>query len=87
MALVSRRWVVQEITFARCATIYCGNTIIGWWNFCEAASLFGSIVDRVKTMFRKDPNLDQHPDGFGIRDVHSGVAGICRDTIPSWSAT
>jgi hypothetical protein len=62
----NRRWVVQEITFARCAMIYCGKTIFGWWDFCEAASLFGSMVNRVKTNFRKDPNIDQHPDRFGI---------------------
>jgi hypothetical protein len=43
-----------------------GKTIIGWWDFCEAASLFGSMVDLVKTKFRKDSNLDQHPDRFGI---------------------
>ena len=62
----SRCWVVQEIIFARCATTYYGKTIIGRWDFCEAASLFESIVNRVEAKFKKDSNLDQHPDRFVI---------------------
>lgn len=61
----SRRWVVQEITLARRATIHCGSTTIAWHDFAEAVTLFEVMVERVKEKFRKDPHHKQHPDIFG----------------------
>lgn len=61
----SRRWVVQEITLARRATIQCGSTTIAWRDFAEAVTLFEVMVERVTEKFRKDPNYGQHPNIFG----------------------
>ena len=61
----SRRWVVQEITMARNATIYCGKHTVHWKAFAEAIGLFELMADRVKDMFRNDDRYDQHPDMFG----------------------
>lgn len=35
-----RRWVVQEIMFARDATVHCGDRVVEWDDFRDAATLF-----------------------------------------------
>ena len=37
-----RRWVVQEMAFARKATVHCGSKSVPWPDFADAAALFGS---------------------------------------------
>ena len=73
-----RRWVVQEITLARDATIYCGLKSIRWKDFTEAVALFELMADRVKKKFRTDPSHGQPPDIFGdVREFSANrlVAG------------
>lgn len=37
----SRRWIIQEIAFARQATVYCGMKRTRWSDFADAVALFG----------------------------------------------
>lgn len=61
----SRRWVVQEIALARCATLHCGEYTIPWAHFAEAVTLFEEMEPRVRTKFRESKHYNQHPDFFG----------------------
>ncbi len=40
----SRRWVIQEITLAVSATVYCGDAHVDWSDFANAISLVGTIA-------------------------------------------
>jgi hypothetical protein len=48
----SRRWVVQEITLARTATIYCGDASVDWADFAVAVSLFESVETEARSISR-----------------------------------
>jgi Heterokaryon incompatibility protein (HET) len=57
----SRRWVVQEISLATKAEIWCGNEHRRWQHFSEAVSLFVLVAERVKKRFA----AQLLPDKFG----------------------
>jgi hypothetical protein len=61
----SRRWVVQEITMARNATIHCGTCTIGWKDFAGSIGLFELMAERVKVKFRQAGEYEHNPDMFG----------------------
>ena len=61
----SRRWIIQEIAFARNATVYCGTKHTKWSDFADAVSLYGDKFD--------DISMLAQPYGAGpLKD------GICR---------
>lgn len=39
----SRRWVIQEVTLAKKATIHCGKTKLAWTKFAIAVELFVEV--------------------------------------------
>jgi hypothetical protein len=47
----TRRWVIQEVAFARHATLCCGNHRVPWIQFCEAIAIFIDKVDEIKQTF------------------------------------
>lgn len=73
----SRRWVVQEISLARRATVYCGNRYVTWHDFETAVSLFETAATRISKLFKQSKSWDYNPYPFGdmaamdaIRLVH-----------------
>ena len=44
----SRRWVIQEIAFARSSTIHCGDDVVHWADFADAVGLFTSRLNKVR---------------------------------------
>jgi hypothetical protein len=44
----SRRWIIQEIAFAKSSTIHCGGDVVHWADFAAAVGLFISRMDRIK---------------------------------------
>jgi len=69
----SRRWVVQEISLAKSATVHCGGKTVHWSDFVDAVSLLASNQGTIKTLFdyskwREGPNT--------LGDVHSFGAYI-----------
>jgi hypothetical protein len=50
----SRRWVIQEIAFAKSSTIHCGEDVLHWADFADAVGLFVSRKNIIKEL------LDQH---------------------------
>ena len=43
----SRSWVVQEIAYAREATLHCGSGTIHWADFADAVALFVTNLDNI----------------------------------------
>lgn len=61
----SRRWVVQEIAFAREATVHCGDQKIPWSHLADAVALFGSRAEEIADLFRGDKNYNNQGDFLG----------------------
>lgn len=63
----SRRWVVQEISLARRAVVYCGTDKISWRKFAVAVELFVEVetaTHRLSEVMKKDPNFYHVPGWF-----------------------
>lgn len=66
----SRRWVVQEISLAREATVHCGGKMVQWLDFADAVSLLASNQTAIKKLFdykewRDGPNTLGDIQSFG----------------------
>ncbi|KAK5113574.1 hypothetical protein LTR85_010802 [Meristemomyces frigidus] len=59
----SRRWVVQEISLARHATVHCGHWHVTWYEFQHAVSLFERDAAKIAQLVRQSENLDPDPIG------------------------
>ncbi|KAI1344015.1 heterokaryon incompatibility protein-domain-containing protein [Xylariaceae sp. FL0016] len=63
----SRRWVVQEVSLARKATIYCGSNEIAWEQFAVAVELFVEVetaTHRLSEVMLKDEAYGHVPQWF-----------------------
>lgn len=60
-----RRWILQEIVFARQASLHCGSANITWEEFECVISLLPSKAEQLKTLFRRSVDFDNHPDFLG----------------------
>lgn len=47
----SRRWVVQEVSLARAATVHCGGKMVQWLDFADAVSLLASNQETIANLF------------------------------------
>lgn len=65
----NRRWIVQEISLARQATLYCGDQSISWPDFAAATSLFAARHRDLRAIFQSSKDFDNHPDHLGEVDA------------------
>jgi hypothetical protein len=75
----SRRWVVQEIAFARKATVHCGKKKIDWTELADAVALFGSRADEISNLFKGHRKYNHRTDYLG--DVQASGASRLVGTI------
>jgi Heterokaryon incompatibility protein (HET) len=61
----SRRWVIQEISLARNATLFCGKDSVSWNQFAGAVSLFTSKRHDVRKLFQGSSAFHHDPDFLG----------------------
>lgn len=47
----SRRWIIQEVAFARKATVYCGTKKVNWLDVSDAITLFGAKFSEINLLF------------------------------------
>jgi hypothetical protein len=47
----TRRWIVQELAFAKQAVLLCGSLEVDWTSFSEATTLFVDKADQVDSLF------------------------------------
>jgi Heterokaryon incompatibility protein (HET) len=66
----SRRWVVQEIAFARTATVHCGLISINWPDLADAMALFASRAEEISKLFRRASKYKHQHDFLGDVEAH-----------------
>lgn len=69
----SRRWIVQELTRAKQATIYCGPNQVKWENFADVISLFKQYQVQVQDLFKRSVHLGNDPERIGDLDELSAI--------------
>jgi Heterokaryon incompatibility protein (HET) len=60
-----RRWVVQELAFAKEARLYCGGGEVDWALFADAATLFGQRQHEIAELFWMSPKYAHDAEIFG----------------------
>ena len=61
----NRRWIVQEISLARSATLFCGNQTVSWQNFSSAVALFVARYRDLRHLFQSSAEFHNHPNYLG----------------------
>ncbi|PMD32074.1 HET-domain-containing protein [Hyaloscypha variabilis F] len=61
----SRRWVVQELAFAKEAKLLCGSGELEWSLFADAATLFGQRQQEIVKLFWMSPEYAHDAEIFG----------------------
>jgi Heterokaryon incompatibility protein (HET) len=74
-----RRWIVQEIAYARKARVYCGRDELPWENLAGAVSLFALKREDLRDLFQKAPKFAHNPDYLG--EIEGFGAKTLVDTI------
>ncbi|PVH81098.1 HET-domain-containing protein [Cadophora sp. DSE1049] len=65
----TRRWVVQEVVFARHAVLRCGSATASWLRFCGVVELFVEKLEEIKrTISNSTP--EQQPSDLSANLLH-----------------
>ncbi|OCL04902.1 HET-domain-containing protein, partial [Glonium stellatum] len=65
----NRRWIVQEISLARRATLVCGPRSVSWQDFSAAVALFISRYQDLRQLFQSSKEFQHHPNFLGEVDA------------------
>jgi len=68
-----RRWVIQEVAYARRLSIRCGDRILSWIDFADAVDLFMDRLEVIRARCRASALADEFPDA--LNEVESSGAG------------
>lgn len=81
----SRRWVIQEVAFARTATVYCGIEIVKWMDLSDAITLFGDKFSEICIFFEpsraQQNKLKDVQDNFYLHEPLGNIRGNPAYTI------
>jgi hypothetical protein len=69
----SRRWIVQELTRANCARVYCGPKQVLWKDFADAVSLFLENQHLIKPLFKKSNDFGNDHEYIGDLEELSAI--------------
>lgn len=64
-----RRWIMQEISLARKATLFCGSQSVSWEHFYSAVSLFVARYRDLRPLFQSSAQFHNHPNYLGEVDA------------------
>ena len=59
-----RRWVIQEVAFAKSASVQCGAVEKNWIDFADAIELFVEKLDQIRMFYGSTELAVQDPDVF-----------------------
>ena len=77
-----RRWVIQEVAFARKATVYCGSKHSRWSDFSDAVALFGERFDEISLLFGPSQNqVDEAGNRLSLGRVRRVAAHALITTV------
>jgi hypothetical protein len=85
----SRRWVVQEVAFARRASIRCGSRIISWTDFSDAIELFTRKFEAIRSLYdaselsKYDPDALSHVEITGSKAIVGASNAVIRKVVAS----
>lgn len=65
-----RRWVVQEIAFAKSATVHCGRACAEWSEWTDIMTIFASRAEDISTLFQSARNCKYRFDFLGNVEAH-----------------
>ncbi|KAJ4142670.1 hypothetical protein NW754_010109 [Fusarium falciforme] len=65
----NRRWIVQEISLARRATLLCETRSVSWEDFSAAVALFTSRYQDLRALFQRSEKFQNHPNYLGEVDA------------------
>jgi hypothetical protein len=80
----SRRWVIQEVAFARRASIRCGSKIISWTDFSDAIELFTRKLEAIRSLYdaselsKYDPDALSHVEITGSKAIVGASNAVIR---------
>jgi hypothetical protein len=72
----SRRWIIQEIAFARQAVVLCGTRSVTWEELCEAVSLFTEVVNAMPQLSHQPLKPKRRPGNSRLGLFGGGVAWV-----------
>jgi hypothetical protein len=70
----TRRWIIQEVAFAKKALVCCGSDKVDWTQFSEAVTKFEWKIDDINRLFRK-LKISERDSNSG-RSVVKYVGGV-----------
>ena len=68
-----RRWVVQELAFAKEAYLLCGDSSVHWLDYCSAVEIYLRRADTIAALYDDSPDFRQQLTVLG--DVKASGAG------------
>ena len=68
-----RRWVVQELAFAREAYLLCGDSSVHWLDYCSAVEIYLRRADTIAALYDDSPDFRQQLMVLG--DLKASGAG------------
>jgi hypothetical protein len=72
----SEKWVIQEISYSRNGSVYCGKYSVEWDDFTDAVRFFGFA----QQIWRNSPKLEDDPYEY-LRNVGELPASCLLDTV------
>jgi hypothetical protein len=68
-----RRWIIQEISLARQATLHYGNLEVSWRDFCDVVALFRQKQSDIRDLFKESSIADNNENRFGDLENHGAI--------------
>ena len=68
-----RRWIIQEIAYAKEARIYCGPDEIDWNDLTSAITVFAAKKHELRSLFHKSHMAEHDPDFLGEIEGYGAV--------------
>ena len=68
-----RRWVVQELAFAKEAYLLCGDSSVDWLDYCSAVEIYLRRADTIAALYDDSPDFRQQLTVLG--DLKASGAG------------
>jgi hypothetical protein len=81
-----RRWVIQEVSASRQASVHYGDKKVNWVDFADAVQLFMAKIDRIRAIYRSSTLYEQLPDAFehvestGASAIVNAASSLVRKT-------
>ncbi|KAF2812402.1 uncharacterized protein BDZ99DRAFT_558352 [Mytilinidion resinicola] len=77
----SRRWVIQELSLARSASVYCGTKAVHWDDFADAISVFMEKLPMVRSEFQSAEKIKIKAEGLNAVEAF-GARALVKTTSP-----